>query len=296
MTTWSCCTVSSWSVRAGALSALLMGCGGGVPESLSAPESSAPVGTSPAALSTPVADCSRFIVVGSPTAATGATWSYNSVDLGVHYVLKGVVFVPPTGTGPFPAVVISHGKGGSARGYSANIARSMVTWGLVAIATSYTHGSDAAGTLPTGAEGASAENVQRAHKAWDLLSCVGNVDFTRVAAHGHSMGGFVTGQLLGTHPADFRAASHTAGGVSTGPNSTDPVTAGFITTPYQLHHGDADTVVPLSQDQALRSILVGNGIPHQLHVYAGYTHTQIPLDATMLTRVRNWYRVHGVLP
>jgi dienelactone hydrolase len=218
------------------------------------------------------------------------------VDSGVHYALKGILFKPATGTGPFPAVVVSHGKGGTARGYSATVAKTMVGWGLVAIGTTYTHAADAAGTLPSGGEGASPENVLRAHKARDLLSCVGNIDFSRVAAHGHSMGGFVTGQLLGTHPADFRAGSHTAGGVDSGPNATTPAAAANITTPYQLHHGDADTVVDLSLDQTLNSILAASGTPHQLHVYAGYTHSQIPFDTTMLSRVRNWYRAHGVLP
>ncbi|WP_244238164.1 prolyl oligopeptidase family serine peptidase [Corallococcus terminator] len=246
--------------------------------------------------SAPQAVCSRFLVSGNPASTTGATWTYDSVDEGVHYVLKGVLFKPATGTGPFPAVVISHGKGGTARGYSANVARTMVGWGLVALGTTYTHAADAEGTLPAGEEGASEENVLRAHKARDLLSCVGSVDFNRVAAHGHSMGAFVTGQLLGTHPADFRAASHTAGGVSSGPHSTRPDAAGSITTPYQLHHGDADTVVPLAQDQTLNAILAASVTPHELHVYAGFTHTQIPFDATMLSRVRTWYRQHGVLP
>ncbi len=299
MKTWSCPGVSL--LRRGVLLLLLLlsGCGGG-----GSAEPSTSAELPPEALSSgqglvasiPQADCSKFLVAGTPTSATGATWTYDSVDSGVHYVLKGVLFKPATGTGPFPAVVISHGKGGTARGYSANVAKTMVGWGLVAIGTTYTHAADAAGTLPSGAEGASPENVQRAHKAWDLLSCVGNVDFSRVAAHGHSMGAFVTGQLLGTFPSDFRAASHTAGGVSSGPNSTTPAAAANIIAPYQLHHGDADTVVDVSQDQALRSILVSSGTPHQLHIYAGYTHSQIPFDATMLARVRTWYRVHGVLP
>lgn len=45
-------------------------------------------------------------------------------------MLKGILFKPATGTGPFPAVVISHGKGGTARGDSANVARTRVGWGL----------------------------------------------------------------------------------------------------------------------------------------------------------------------
>lgn len=291
MTTWRSLGVSL--LHSSVVTLLLTGCGGG---DAAESEAAAPLPAVESALSVPLADCSRFLVSGIPTSTTGATWTYDSVDGGVHYVLKGILFKPASGTGPFPAVVISHGKGGTARGYSATVARTMVGWGLVAIGTTYTHASDAAGTLPAGADGASPENVLRAHKAWDLLSCVGGVDFSRVAAHGNSMGAFVTGQTLGTYPGDFRAASHTSGGVSTGPNSTTPAAAGNITTPYQLHHGDADTVVPLSQDQTLRSILVGNGVPNQLHVYPGYTHAQITYDATMLGRVRAWYRFHGVLP
>lgn len=251
--------------------------------------------TAPTPPTAPQADCSKFVLTGLPTSTTGATWTYDSTDQGVHYVLKGVLF-KPAGAGPFPAVVVSHGKGGTARGYSANVAKVMRGWGMVAIGTTYTHAADAAGTEPAGAEGASPENVLRAHKARDLLSCAGQVDFSRVTAHGHSMGAFVTGQVLGTYPADFRAASHTAGGVSEGVNATKRPVAEQIRTPYQLHHGDADTVVHISQDQTLDSILAASGTPHEFHVYTGYTHEQMALDSTMLGRAREWYRQYGVLP
>ena len=109
------------------------------------------------------------------------------------------------------------------------------------------------------------------------------------------MGAFVTGELLGTHPADFRAASHTAGGTSAGANATRPSTAALIRTPYQLHHGDADRVVAIAQDESLASILGANAVPHEFHRYPGYSHEQIASDASMLERVREWYRRHGVL-
>jgi dienelactone hydrolase len=173
----------------------------------------------------------------------------------------------------------------------------MVGWGLVAIGTMYTHAPDAEdlGNAPDGADGASTANVQRAKKTHDLLTCVGGVDLTRVAAHGHSMGAFVTGQVLGTYPNDFRAASHTAGGVSDGPNATKRAAAEQIVTPYQLHHGDADQVVALFQDQTLDGILAANGTPHVLHVYPGYDHQRITFDPVMLSRVRSWYQTQGVL-
>jgi dienelactone hydrolase len=242
-----------------------------------------------------IANCSAFTITGDPRSPNGATWTYQSTDLGVHYALEGVLFVP-AGEGPFPAVVISHGKGGTPRAYSANIARTIVGWGMVAIATAYTHAPDSEdrGNEPDGDDGASEANVLRAHKARDLLSCLGNVDMARIAAHGHSMGAFLTGQLIGTYTTDFRAASHTAGGTSPGPYATKADAARRIVTPYQLHHGDDDLVVLLLLDQALAAILSANGVTHELVVYAGYDHQEIASDAGMLNRVREWYRAHGI--
>jgi dienelactone hydrolase len=111
------------------------------------------------------------------------------------------------------------------------------------------------------------------------------------------MGAFVTGQLLGTYPGDFRAASHSAGGATdNGPNSTRSVVAAAIRTPYQIHHGDADTVVNISLDRTLADILEASRTPHELNEYPGYTHDRMSLDTTMFDRVREWYRRYGVLP
>jgi len=119
-----------------------------------------------------------------------------------------------------------------------------------------------------------------------------------VAAHGHSMGAYVTGQLLGTHPQDFQAASQTAGGVADGPNATQPAAAEEITTPFQVHHSEADTTVPIAFADRLVAILAANQVTHDYHVaeYTGYSHAQIALDPGMLERVRLWYQEHGVLP
>jgi dienelactone hydrolase len=274
---------------------LMLGCGGPPPTTgtsvLATPSPAASLGTL-------FVNCAAFAVSGEPTSAGGSRWTYTSVDAGQPFALEGVLF-EPEGAGPFPAAVVSHGAGGLPSNYSAAVARTMVTWGLVVIATRYTHAADFdlrnALLLPAGPAGASEANVSRAHKARDLLSCRGRVDLSRVAAHGHSMGAFVTGELVGTYPADFRAASHTAGGTSPGPNATQAATASRIRTPYQLHHGDADRVVSIAQDESLDAILTTNGVPHELHRYAGYSHEQMALDPTMLERIRDWYTRHGVL-
>jgi dienelactone hydrolase len=244
-------------------------------------------------------ECTAFVVSGDPTAAGGATWTYAAIDKGQPYALEGILFAPP-GTGPFPAVVVSHGKGGSPYQYAASVARVMVRWGMVVIGTMYTHAPDAldAGNLPDGPDGASEANVLRAHKTRELLACVPEVDTHNVAAHGHSLGAFVTGQVLGTYRKDFKAASHTAGGVSEGPNATRPETAALIVTPYQLHHSASDTTVSVQQDVTLAGMLANGSVPHALYVaeYPGYTHAQIALDPAMLERVRGWYEAYGVLP
>ena len=258
-------------------------------------------GKSPAETTPPQAaavDCKRLVFTGEATATTPARWTYHSTDQGVTYSLEGILFVPE-GPGPHPAVLISHGAGGSPNNYSAGVGRIMRTWGLVVIATRYTHAGDADGRnaslSPAGELGASEANVQRAMKTRALLSCIGNVDTTRLAAHGHSMGAFVTGELVGTHSNAFRAASHTAGGTGAGLYATKVATVERIRTPYQLHHGDADRVVDIRQDEAFAQALQRNGATHEFHRYPGYAHDQITTDPQMLERVRGWYTRWGVL-
>jgi dienelactone hydrolase len=244
-----------------------------------------------------------FTVTGDPTAPNGARWTYQSTDGGVVYDLTGVLFVPPGpplgGRAHHPAVILSHGSGGSANGYSSGIARTMVGWGLVCIAANLTH----AGNAPIGSpglateRGASHANALRIRKCRDLLQALGNVDLRRVAVHGNSMGAFATGAVIGTFPGDFLVASQTSGGMSDQPGSfaTTRAQAQAIRIPFQLHHGDADTVVPLALAQSLAGVLAANPTVHELRVYPGFTHAQMSTDAGMLAAVRAWYVAHGLL-
>ncbi|GLC25860.1 alpha/beta hydrolase family protein [Roseisolibacter agri] len=273
------------------LVALLAACG----------ERSTPSGepspTPPTSPTAPTAPAAGLVLQGDPESAAGATWTYRATVDGVVYDLKGVLF-KPRGAGPFPAVVVSHGYGGSAATYSRGIAVEMVRWGLVAIATDYTHAAVPSGAPGTSADpGASTANVQRAHRTYELLRSLGYVDMRRVAAHGHSMGAFVTAALLAAYPADFRAASHTAGGVRVatfdGAAPTE-AQAATIRTPYQLHHGDRDAVVLLAADQRLASVLTASGTTHELQVYPGADHDDVARSAAMLERVRAWYGRWGM--
>lgn len=255
---------------------------------------------SPIAPSPPTPPQGNFALQGDPESAQGASFTYRGTVDGVAYDLQGIL-LKPRGPGAFPAVVISHGAGGNAAGYSRSIAVEMVQWGLVAIATNYTH----AGGVPLGTPGAvdqpgaSQSNVLRARAMLDVLQSLGYVDMNRVAAHGHSMGAFVTAAVVGAYPAAFRAASHTAGGVRPG------IIGGELAAPvesqvrgvraaYQLHHGDADFVVPLALDQLFAAILRSGGVTSELHVYADAEHNDLARNAIVLGRVRSWYAAHGM--
>jgi dienelactone hydrolase len=280
---------SFWNTKSHRLSVLLVllvaaGCG-----SHESPTSPTP-NVAPAAL---------FSLQGDPESPQGATWTYRGDFEGVTYDLQGILF-KPAGAGPFPAVIISHGVAGNATGYSMGIATEMVRWGLVSIATNYTH----AGGVPLGAPGSFADaggsrsNVLRAHAVREILRRLGYVDLRRLAAHGHSAGAFVTSVLLSTYPSDFRVASHTAGGsrpdaLADGISPSDSQVRA-IRAPYQLHHAELDFLVPVASEQRLADTLRAVGVPTELYVYSGAQHNDVSRDATMFSRVRAWYTAHGL--
>jgi dienelactone hydrolase len=235
---------------------------------------------------------------GDPRSAAGATWTFKATRDGIAYDLQGILFYPRAGVGPFGGVVASHGKGGSVKAYSANLAKALREWGLVVIGTNYTH----AVGVPLGSpgtaeeEGASQPNILRARLCLAVLRSLPEVDTFRLAAHGHSMGAYLTAGFAGTTPG-LRAASHTAGGAvpREGFAAPSPALVRGIAIPYQMHHGDADNVVPLAYDRRLDSLLGDQGTIRDLQVYAGYDHARIALDTLMLSRVQAWYRRHGML-
>ena len=153
-------------------------------------------------------------ITGDPESASGATWTLDR-HAGRHD--RRSPGHPAEAARPR---TLPRGRAQSRRRQQRPVvwprARSVMrTWGLVCIAANYTHARGA----PLGApgtlleQGASPANVFRAHAAVTVLARLGYVDVRRVAAHGHSMGAFVTTAFVAAYPADVRVASHTAGGV-----------------------------------------------------------------------------------
>jgi len=242
----------------------------------------------------PKADISKFKLEGDPTSSKGATWTYESKDDGVAYKLNGTLF-KPTGNGPFPAVLISHGQGQTANVFGAKLSTEMVKWGLVCIAPNYTFGArDKAAGAPGVADIRNTnitDNLKRAHKCLDILGALGYVDMNRVAVHGHSKGAFLTVAIAGAFPAEIRAASHTAGGEQ--PYNKEHSLK--VRSPYSIHHGDADTSVRITCDERFKTTLTKNKVEHEMHVYPGVIHSKTSTNETVLTRVKAWYIKHGVL-
>jgi len=138
-------------------------------------------------------------------------------------------------------------------------------------------------------------NILRAHQCRNILTSLCCVDTTRIAAHGFSMGAFVTCGLVGTYPAQFKAASQAGGGIGSSLTSTQLRQLNNMTVPYQIHHGVKDTIIPFTNAQRLDSLLTVRGIRHQLCIYPTYGHMELMLDSLMLGTIKAWFIDNRVL-
>jgi dienelactone hydrolase len=217
----------------------------------------------------------------------GENWSYNPGDGGV--AITGILSKPATNSS-LPAILISHGKGGSAIGFSLPKAREMTNWGAVCIGPDYTHVSN---TNAPDNEGWCPENSRRARACLTILASLGYVDTNRIAAYGNSMGAFATAGLCGAISNQIKVAAITAGGTS-GTSDSDyaaPATqeVAGITAPFLMLHGTADTTVPPAQSATLQAILTSNSVPNDRVLFPGIGHD---LHINPFTRDEVYERIH----
>jgi dienelactone hydrolase len=268
------------------------------------------------------ADGSKTANITGVFQLNGERWTYRDGQ----FAMSGIL-LKPEGQGPFPAVLINHGLGGSAESFGLNKAREMVKWGFVCIAPDYTHsakflggqrpGAGKAGS-PGGAPkagagkagggpaanpqyatyGASAENLRRARVCLDLVCQMPEVDAKRLFAYGHSMGGFVTIGLAASAPDLLRAAAITGSGIAPREGFPAPSAAKAeqVRTPFLILHGGVDTVVRPQQSADFKAVLDKNRVPNERVVYEGEGH---PIDqskrAEVFAAVRDWFTHQGVL-
>ncbi len=235
------------------------------------------------------------------------------------------VLLRPEGRGPFPAIILSHGLGGSAQGIALSKGRELVKWGFVCIATDYTHagqggwrgGGDASRQRPGLAggpdgvrrgvtevdfsqAGARPENIRRALACLEILCQQKDVEVRHIAAYGHSMGAFVTMALAAAAADRLAAAAITSGGVKIAAGSTAaaPTTnvAGVVRVPFLILQGAQDKTVPPESSALFKQVLDQNKVPNERHVFEGVGHNVPTERAAEVNRLmREWFTCHGLL-
>lgn len=207
--------------------------------------------------------------------------------------IGGFLALPP-GPGPFPALLVSHGKGGAAAGFGRQVAGHALRWGMAVMACDYTH----AGSGPPGQDGASPENLRRAQATLAALAALPEVDPARLAAYGHSMGGFVTIALAARAGSALRAAAVTGSGLAAAegfPAPTAAVASG-IRIPVLMLHGEADRVVPPERSQLLERALEQAGTPCLRTLLPGAGHNLLQeRPAEVAAALRSWFAAQGLV-
>jgi dienelactone hydrolase len=233
------------------------------------------------------------------------------------------VLLKPGGDGPFPALVLSHGLGGSAQSMRRQAGEKFVSMGFVCIMPNYTHEAAAAmrarqggqgprnergGPVPPGERGmrrggqedfgASPENVKRARHCLEILGSLPYVDQKRIGAYGHSMGAFLTVAFAADAPDKIRAAAITAGGISgrAGFPAPPPEVAAKVRVPLLILHGTADTTVLPRASEALKAVLDENKVPNSRHTFDGVGHDLTRAEGDACFRLmREWFGKYGLL-
>ena len=202
--------------------------------------------------------------------------------------LSGIL-VSPRAAGKYPAILLSHGLGGSAEGLLPK-ARALSEQGFVCVATDYTHAGP--GKATNFDNGASPENVRRALACLAILTEQGNVDDERLAAWGFSMGALLTIALAAEEPERLRAAAIVAGGVQESPERLYPSVAQArrIRAPFFIVSGEADERVAPATTDLLARILEANGVPHERRVVEGANHRAALSDAAADAAALAWLK------
>jgi dienelactone hydrolase len=236
---------------------------------------------------------------------SGTNFTYTDAER----TFTGILLKPP-GNGPFPAVIISHGAGGTATGYSLNKAREMSAWSMVCIGPTLTHA--AGGETNPVNMGNCPENLSRATACANVLASLPYVDTNRIALFGHSMGAFATIGDAAALVGRIRAAAITAGGViSDSPNASSNAAptvteASPVRTPFILFHCDADPVVPPVRSLLFQQVLNSNAVLNLRILYSSNSipntnnwhniHQDAAVNADVLTNTFQWFKARGVLP
>jgi hypothetical protein len=229
------------------------------------------------------------------------------------------MFQRPAGATRLPALIINHGTGGNATGFSRMRANEMSPWGLVCIGAHLTHQAGQTEDLQTW--GHSPENLARNRACLAALSTRSDVDLNRLAMWGHSRGSFASIGIASAFGSDLKVLGFTEGGIleNTGiddrdgqPEASYPTIAESTgirakTLMFHVVGTPGDTVVVPSTSLRLNTLLTTLGVTNNRVTYDA---TSLGLTGSashniyniagfypdVLTRWQAWLVTHGVLP
>ena len=199
------------------------------------------------------------------------------------------VLLKPTGDGPFPAIVLAHGKGGDAKGFAREKG---VDWfaasGYASISPELTHAGGVYCTDESNHCGGDPVNVRRLMDALDVLTSTqladeigAFVDTDRLLTYGNSLGALTVIESIERSAFSDRlvAAAISAGGVvrrSGGelmymtPSGLDGVKR--IELPLLQLHGRGDDVIYAREAATVTDTLVSGRNRHQMVWYPEHGH------------------------
>lgn len=220
------------------------------------------------------------------------------------------VLIKPQGNGPFPGVVFNHGGGSTARIEGIEYGSQFALGGYVSITCNGTHsglermsperrprrGSPSEWTPEMSARFGEVwnneDNFRRAGANLDVLAALPFVDGKKLAMAGHSMGGFLTLEMLKRSDKIKVAWINAAGSrFHTFASPGDGLES--IQAPVILVAGEEDNVVPLPTVIDLKRRLDAAGKRSKLLVFPGERHNVLKDRInTVFENVLDWFDYH----
>jgi len=216
------------------------------------------------------------------------------------------VLKKPGGDGPFPAVVLNHGKNGQSENTIKKRGAYFLKRGYVIIAADMTHSSTKNGPhshpIPdwlfsnsVNEWGANEQNVKRADLCVEILKSLPYVDDSKIVMWGFSMGGLLTTRYVGDHPNRVKAAAVLAGGIGSKAHYAKAEQVESITIPIAMFHSDPDGTVNAVSSENLKSILDSNGVDNVRYLINNHGHV-ITNISELEPIIENWYNEIVVMP
>ena len=179
----------------------------------------------------------------------------------------GVVVYEPQRPGTFPALLVIHGSSGPVSSFVGGYAQQLANLGYVVF---FVHYFDATGTTWSSFSGIRTHFMTWLRALADAITFAvrhSKVDPRRIGMLGVSLGGYLSLSLASNDRRVTTVASLMGG------MPPEIIAEAEYMPPTLLLHGEADSVVPVSEAFAVESLLKRLGTKHELKVYPGQGHS-----------------------